>query len=94
MRRLAFPKSKFRKIESLLKLMEQTALKYNIDKSQIPILWVIAKGAVPIIGITKPVYAERLAEALQVDLTPEEIEQLTSEAAATGIRQQGSWEPQ
>jgi aryl-alcohol dehydrogenase-like predicted oxidoreductase len=49
---------------------------------------------VPIIGITKPVYAERLVEALQVDLTPEEIEQLTSEAAATGIRQQGSWEPQ
>ena len=94
MRRLASPKSKFRKIESLLKLMEQTALKYNIDKSQIPVLWVIAKGAVPIIGITKPVYAERLAEALQVDLTPEEIEQLTSEAAATGIRQQGSWEPQ
>ena len=94
MRRLAFPKSKFRKIESLLKLMEQTALKYNIDKSQIPVLWVIAKGAVPIIGITKPVYAERLAEALQVDLTPEEIELLTSEAAATGIRQQGSWEPQ
>ena len=94
MRRLAFPKSKFRKIESLLKLMEQTALKYNIDKSQIPVLWVIAKGAVPIIGITKPAYAERLAEALQVDLTPEEIEQLTSEAAATGIRQQGSWEPQ
>lgn len=94
MRRLAFSKSKFRKIESLLKLMEQTALKYNIDKSQIPILWVIAKGAVPIIGITKPVYAERLAEALQIDLTPEEIEQLTSEAAATGIRQQGSWEPQ
>lgn len=94
MRRLAFPKSKFRKIDSLLKLMEQTALKYNIDKSQIPVLWVIAKGAVPIIGITKPVYAERLAEALQVDLTPEEIEQLTSEAAATGIRQQGSWEPQ
>lgn len=94
MRRLAFSKSKFRKIESLLKLMEQTALKYNIDKSQIPVLWVIAKGAVPIIGITKPVYAERLAEALQVDLTPEEIEQLTSEAAATGIRQQGSWEPQ
>lgn len=94
MRRLAFPKSKFRKIESLLKLMEQTALKYNIDKAQIPVLWVIAKGAVPIIGITKPVYAERLAEALQVDLTPEEIEQLTSEAAATGIRQQGSWEPQ
>ena len=94
MRRLAFPKSKFRKIESLLKLMEQTALKYNIDKSQIPVLWVIAKGAVPIIGITQPVYAERLAKALQVDLTSEEIEQLTSEAAATGIRQQGSWEPQ
>jgi len=94
MRGFAFPRRKFRKIEGLLKLMEQIALKYNIDRSQIPVLWVIAKGAVPIVGITKPAYAHRLAEALKVDLTPDEIEQLTSEAAATGIRQQGSWEPQ
>ena len=94
MRGMAFPKSKFRKIGSLLDDMEQIALKYNIDRSQVPVLWVIAKGAVPIVGVTKPVYARRLAEALRVDLEPDEIDRLTSEAAATGIRQQGSWEPQ
>ena len=94
MRNLAFPKSKFQKIEPLLALMREIADKYGIDRSQIPILWAIEKGAVPIVGITKPEYAERLAAALKVDLTPEEVLRLTEEAGKTGIRQQGRWEPQ
>ena len=52
MRGFAFPKSKFKKIEDLLNLMKTIANKYGIDESQIPILWAIAKGAIPIIGIT------------------------------------------
>ena len=94
MRNLSFPKRKFKKIEGLLGLMNKIALNYNIDKSQVPILWVIAKGAVPIVGITKKKYAELLADALKVKLDPAEIDRLTAEAAATGIRQQGMWEPQ
>ncbi|MBQ8951084.1 MAG: hypothetical protein IJ065_08050 [Eubacterium sp.] len=80
--------------EGLLGLINQMALKYNIDKSQIPILWAIAKGAVPIVGITKKKYAELLVDALRVSLEPAEIDKLSSAAAATGIRQQGVWEPQ
>ena len=94
MRNLAFPKSKFRKIEGLLGMMKEIADKHGIDRSQIPILWAIAKGAVPIVGITKPSYAKKLSEALKVNLTDEEIDILTEEARRTGIRQQGSWEPQ
>ena len=94
MRNLAFPKSKFRKIEKLLGMMKDIAAKYGIDASQIPILWAIEKGAVPIVGITKPEYAEKLAQALKFRLTPEETEMLTAEARKTGIRQQGMWEPQ
>ena len=94
MRNLAFPKSKFRKIERLLGMMKDIADKYGIDRSQIPILWAMAKGAVPIVGITKPSYAKKLSEALKVNLTDEEIDRLTEEAQKTGIRQQGSWEPQ
>ena len=94
MRNFAFPKSKFKKIEGLLDMMKIIADKYKIDPSQIPILWVMAKGAIPIIGITKPAYAERLAAALEVTLTDEEVNKLTIEAKKTGIRQQGSWEPQ
>ncbi len=94
MRNLSFPKSKFRKIERLLGMMKDIADQYGIDRSQIPILWAMAKGAVPIVGITKPSYAEKLSEALKVSLTDEEIDRLTEEARRTGIRQQGSWEPQ
>ena len=94
MRNLIFPKSKFRKIEDLLDRMKALADKYGIDRSQIPILWVIAKGAIPIIGITKPAYAEKLDAALNVTLSDEEVRELTDEAKRTGIRQQGSWEPQ
>lgn len=94
MRNLAFPKSKFRKIESLLGMMKDIADKYSIDRSQIPILWALAKGAVPIVGITKPTYAEKLSDALKISLSDEEINRLTEEARKTGIRQQGSWEPQ
>ena len=94
MRNFAFPKSKFKKIEGLLDMMKVIADKYKIDSSQIPILWVMAKGAIPIIGITKPAYAERLAAALEVTLSDEEVSKLTDEAKKTGIRQQGSWEPQ
>jgi len=94
MRNLAFPKSKFRKIERLLGMMKDIADQYGIDRSQIPILWAMAKGAVLIVGITKPSYADKLSEALKVSLTDDEIRRLSEEAQKTGIRQQGSWEPQ
>ena len=94
MRNFSLPKKKFVKIEGLLLKMKELAEKYHIDPSQIPILWVIAKGAVPIVGITKPSHAEKLSASLDIMLTPEETAMLEKEAAATGIRQQGAWEPQ
>ncbi len=94
MRNFAFPKSKLKKIEKLLDVMKDTAQKYKIDPSQIPILWVIEKGAVPIVGITKPSHAKMLAEALDVTLSSDDISVIEAEAKNTGIRQQGMWEPQ
>ena len=94
MRGLSFPKSKFKKIEGLLTMMREMATQYGIDPSQIPILWAIGKGAIPIVGITKPSHAEKLAAGMKVTLTEDELNKLTEAAAATGIRQQGVWEPQ
>lgn len=94
MRNFAFPKSKFKKIEGLLTVMKELSLKYNVDQSQIPVLWAIGKGAIPIVGITKPSHAKKLFEAAEVNLTDGELDMLTQKAAATGIRQQGIWEPQ
>lgn len=94
MRGFAFPKSKFRKIEGLLAMLREIADNHHIDPSQVPILWAIGKGAIPIVGLTKPTHAQQLAAAMEVTLMPEEIERLTVEAGKTGIRQQGMWEPQ
>lgn len=94
MRGLSFPKSKFKRISGLLDMMREMAVSYNVDPSQIPILWAIGNGAVPIVGITKPSHAEKLAAGMNVTLTESEIKKLTDAAAATGIRQQGIWEPQ
>jgi len=93
-RNFAFPKSKFRKIETLLSVMKDIADKYEIDSSQIPILWAISKGTVPIVGITKPSHAEKLVSSMEISLTEEELDLIEKEAAKTGIRQQGTWEPQ
>ena len=94
MRNFAFPKRKFVQIAPLLAQMQEMAARYGIDPSQIPILWAVGKGAVPIVGITRPAHAEALAAAMQVRLTPEELAALEQTAAQTGIRQQGIWEPQ
>ena len=94
MRNRVFPKSKFKKIEGLLSAMKDMAAGYNIDPSQIPILWVIGKGAVPIVGLTKPSHAEKLAAAMKVTLSREETDHLEKLSKETGIRQQGAWEPQ
>jgi aryl-alcohol dehydrogenase-like predicted oxidoreductase len=94
MRAFAFSKRKFKKIAKLLDMMKKLAQKYDVDPSQIPILWVIGKGAIPIVGVTKPSHAEKLHKASEIFLTASEIEMLEKEAATTGIRQQGVWEPQ
>ena len=94
MRNMAFPKSKFIKIEGLINCMREIAGNHNIDPSQIPILWTLSKGAIPIVGITKPSQAQKLAEATNVILSKEELDLIEKEANATELRQQGSWEPQ
>ena len=94
MRNFAFSKNKFRKIEGLLDTMSRIADGYGIDSSQIPILWAINKGAMPIVGVTKPSHVTKLADAMNVTLSSEDISKIEEEAAKTGIRQQGSWEPQ
>ena len=48
-----------------------------------------AEGFASLLG-----YVEKLSGALRVSLSDEEIDRLTEEARKTGVRQQGSWEPQ
>ena len=42
--------------------------------AQIPIAWVIAKGTLPIIGVTKVYQVEDAVKTAEVELSAEEIE--------------------
>jgi len=93
MRSLNFPKSKFRKIAPLLELMSVIAEKYHVGTSQIPIAWAIAKGTVPLIGLTRPQYADDLFAGAKVTLEAEETAALDRLARDSGVVIKGVWEP-
>ena len=57
--------------------------------AQIPIAWAVAKGTLPIIGVTKVYQVEDAAKAAAVELSAEEIEtmeKLGDEAQLNVIR--------
>lgn len=92
MRRLMFGKVKFKKIRELLSYIKKLGDQYGIDSSQIPIAWAIAKGVIPIVGLTKPSHAVSLRDGTRVTLTPEEIKTLEDLALDSGVKCKGAWE--
>jgi aryl-alcohol dehydrogenase-like predicted oxidoreductase len=54
--------------------------------------WAIAKGATPIIGVTKPHYIESLARAGSITLTSDDITELEALADAADVNTRGWWE--
>lgn len=91
-RGLVFGKKKFRKISKLLDLQRELAVQYDVDASQIPIAWTIAKGVVPIVGLTQKQHANELFKGINVKLTQDEINQLEKLALESGVTCKGSWE--
>ena len=92
MRGMAFGKGKFKKIEPLIAYERALAEKHSVDAAQIPTAWAIAKGVIPIVGLTKPSHAVSLKDALTVQLAPDEIAELERLALASGVTCKGAWE--
>ena len=79
-------------LEKLTAAMAQMGEKYCASVSQIAIAWAIAKGAIPLIGVTKPRHVTEAAAAAGIALTVDEVVQLEQLAADTGVDTRGSWE--
>ena len=60
--------------------------------AQIATAWAIAKGTLPIIGITKVKQAEEAAAATQIQLSLDEISHLEELGDATGVHTLRAWE--
>lgn len=88
----AYPPVVLKRLRPLLSLMKRIGNRYDADAAQIAIAWAVAKGTVPIVGMTKPHHVTRDAAAVSIPLTPTEIALLEREAARTGVRIPGDWE--
>ncbi|WP_323990732.1 aldo/keto reductase [Nguyenibacter sp. L1] len=54
--------------------------------------WAIAKGATPIIGVTRPDYVDGLVRATSLTLTGDEVAELEALADAADVNTRGWWE--
>ena len=55
-------------------------------------MWAIKKGVVPIVGLTKPKYAECLAESVAKELSSLDVDKLDKVAQDTNVKIKCSWE--
>ena len=65
--------------------LRKLADKYGVGPAQIPVAWAIAKGTLPIIGVTKVSHVEDAAKAAGIVLTAEETAELETLADSLHI---------
>ena len=63
-----------------------------METAQIPVAWAIAKGTLPIIGVTKVKHVEDAAKAAAVTLSADEIARLEKVADMLGLNMIRFWE--
>ncbi|WP_407303883.1 aldo/keto reductase [Acinetobacter sp.] len=79
-------------LEKLTAAMKEMGDKKNASVAQIAIAWAIAKGTLPIIGVTKVDHVTDAARAAEIQLGADEIVTLEELAKATGVDTRGAWE--
>ncbi len=80
------------KLEILNAELAKIAEAHGVGIAQIPIAWAIAKGTLPIIGVTRPSHVEDAARAISVQLSPQEIIGLENTADRLGLDTIRFWE--
>ena len=80
------------KLEILNTELKKLADKYGVGAAQIPVAWAIAKGTLPIIGVTKENQVLDAAKAANVTLTAEETAELEKVADSLELNVIRFWE--
>lgn len=80
------------KLEILNMELKRLAEKYYVGAAQIPVAWAIAKGTLPIIGVTKTSQVEDVVKAVNISLTEDETAGLEKLADSLGINAIRFWE--
>lgn len=80
------------KLEILNAELKALADKYNVGPAQIPVAWAIAKGTLPIIGVTKENQVLDAVKAANVILTADEVRELENKADSLELNVIRMWE--
>lgn len=81
-----------KELEALVGELQQIGAQHNASLAQIATAWAIAKGTLPIIGVTKVKQVEEAAKAVQISLTAEEVSRLERLGDETGVHTLREWE--
>ena len=81
-----------KKLEMLIDEMKTIGTRFDASPAQIATAWAIAKGTLPIIGVTKVNQVEEAAKAAEIELTAEEISRLERLGDETGVHTLREWE--
>lgn len=81
-----------KKLTVLVDALRAIGNKYHASPAQIAIAWAIAKGTLPIVGVTKVKQVEEAAAAAQIVLTAEEISRLEKLGDEAGVHTLRAWE--
>lgn len=80
------------KLEVLNVKLAEVAQAHGVGTAQVPVAWAIAKGTLPIVGVTKESHVADAAAAAAVVLTDAEVTKLEELADSLGINTVRAWE--
>ncbi len=79
-------------LEKLNTGLKEIADRHGVAIAQLPVAWAIAKGTLPIIGVTKVYQVEDAAKAAALELSADEIETMEHLASETPLNVIRYWE--
>ncbi|MBE7723934.1 MAG: aldo/keto reductase [Enterocloster citroniae] len=81
-----------KELAALIRELEIVGTRFDASPAQVATAWAIAKGTLPIIGVTKVHQVEEAAKVMQIILTDDEIKRLEKLGDETGISTLREWE--
>lgn len=81
-----------KKLTALIEELKVIGTRFDASPAQVAAAWAIAKGTLPIIGVTKVRQVEEASEAAQIELDAEEISRLEKLGDETGVQTLREWE--
>ena len=81
-----------KELTALIDELKIIGTRFDASPAQVATAWAIAKGTLPIIGVTKVHQVEEAAKAMRIELTADEISRLERLGDETGVHTLREWE--